>query len=86
MGKNSKSIKTKNTENNEEINSEDELLVRQTNTWKRYSTTHDEIREEIKLDTFQEFNDEYGWDKESDLVCEQEDLTEDYLDSLIIFE
>ena len=86
MGKSSKAIKTKNTEKNEEINSQDELLVRQTNSWKRYSTTHDEIREEIRLDTFQEFNDEYGWDKLSDLVCEQEDLTEDYLDSLIVFE
>ncbi|WP_198648722.1 hypothetical protein [Cyanothece sp. BG0011] len=60
--------------------------MRQTNNWKRYSTTHDEIREEIRLDTYQEFNDEYGWDKQSDLVCEQEDLTEDYLDSLSIFE
>ena len=65
---------------------EEELLFRQTNSWKRYSTTHDEIREEIRLDNFQEFNDEYGLNKESDLVFEQEDLTEDYLDSLIVFE
>ena len=86
MGKVSKSIKNKTIDNNENGNTEDELLIRQTNNWKRYSTTHDEIREEIRLDSFQEFNDEYGWDKESDLVCEQEDLTEDYLDSLIVFE
>ncbi len=86
MGKSSKAIKTKNTDNNEETNYEEELLFRQTNSWKIYSTTHDEIREEIRLDNFQEFNDEYGLNKESDLVFEQEDLTEDYLDSLIVFE
>ena len=86
MGKSSKAIKTKKTDNNEETNYEEELLFRQTNSWKRYSTTHDEIREEIRLDNFQEFNDEYGLNKESDLVFEQEDLTEDYLDSLIVFE
>ena len=86
MGKSSKQIKTNNTVNIEEPNSEDELLIRQTNKWKSYSTTHDEIREEIRLDSFQGFSDEYGWNKESDLVCEQEDLTEDYLDSLIVFE
>ena len=86
MGKSSKQIKTKNTDNNEEPNSEDELLIRQTNKWKSYSTTHDEIREENRLDRFQGFSDEYGWNKESALVCEQEDLTEDYLDSLIVFE
>ncbi len=86
MGKSSKASKTKKTDNNEETNYEEELLFRQTNSWKRYSTTHDEIREEIRLDNFQEFNDEYGLNKESDLVFEQEDLTEDYLDSLIVFE
>ena len=53
---------------------------------KRYSSTHDEIREEIHSDSFQDFNDEYGWKKESDLVYEQDDMTEDYLDSLVMFD
>ncbi len=86
MSKSSKETKIKNTEDNDETNSEDELLVRQSNKWKSYSNYHNEIREGIRLDSFQEFNDEYGRNKESDLVCEQEDLTEDYLDSLSIFE
>ncbi len=50
MGKSSKASKTKKTDNNEETNYDEELLFRQTNSWKRYSTTHDEIREEIRLD------------------------------------
>ncbi|EAZ90078.1 hypothetical protein [Crocosphaera chwakensis] len=50
MKKVSKEIKPKNTDNNEDINPENELLVRQTNKWKRYSTTYNEIREEIRLD------------------------------------
>ncbi|EAZ89375.1 hypothetical protein [Crocosphaera chwakensis] len=86
MSKSSKETKIKNTEDNDETNSEDELLVRQSNKWKSYSNSHNEIREDIRLDSFQEFNDEYGRNKESDLVGEQEDLTEDYLDSLSIFE
>ncbi|EAZ89500.1 hypothetical protein [Crocosphaera chwakensis] len=86
MSKASKEIKTKNTENNDETNSEDELLVRQSNKWKSYSNSHNEIREDIRLDSYQEFNDEYGQNKESDLVCEQEDITEDYLDSIILYD
>ncbi|EAZ88240.1 hypothetical protein [Crocosphaera chwakensis] len=86
MSKAPKEIKTKNTEDNDETNLDDELLVRQSNKWKSYSNSHNEIREDIRLDSYQKFNDEYGRNKENDLVCEQEDLTEDYLDSLSIFE
>ncbi|MEL4896106.1 hypothetical protein [Crocosphaera sp. Alani8] len=89
MKKVSKQIKPKSTDitdSNDNSNPEDELLFRQTNNLKRYSSTYDEIREEICSDSFQDFNDEYGWDKLSDLVYEQDDLTEDYVDSLVMFD
>ena len=86
MKKISKQIKPQNTDSNENSHSEDQLLFRQTNKLKRYSSTYDEIREEIRSDSFQDFNDEYGWNKESDLVYEQDDMTEDYLDSLVMFD
>ena len=53
---------------------------------KNYSTAYDEIREDCRLDTIEDFRDEFAWNLESDRLLDPDEVSEDYLDYLVGFE
>ncbi len=78
-------IASKTSENNESQSQED-LLIRQQNNWKNYSTVYDEIREDCRLDYLQDLSNVHSQHPDGDYLCEVEDISEDYLDFLLGYE
>ena len=85
-------IASKTSENNQlpsqenELPSQEDLLSPQQNSWKTYSTVYDEIREDCRLDYLQDLGNVHCQHPDGDLLCEVDDITEDYLDYLLGFE
>ncbi len=57
-----KKIASKTSEN-DEIEYQEDLLIRQENNWKTYSTVYDEIREDCRLDYLQDLGNVHSHTK-----------------------
>ena len=73
-------------EEKDEIQLREDLLIRQQNNWKNYSTVYDEIREDCRLDYLQDLGNVHSQHPDGDYLCEVEDVSEDYLDFLLGYE
>ncbi|MDJ0730321.1 MAG: hypothetical protein QNJ33_10060 [Crocosphaera sp.] len=82
---NKRKISTKTSEN-DEIESQEDLLIQQENHWKTYSTVYDEIREDCRLDSLHDLSNVHSQHPDGDYLCEVEDISEDYLDFLLGYE
>ncbi len=82
---NKRKIATKSEEIDDQ-QSEEDLLIRQQNNWITHSTVYDEIREECRLDSLQDLSNVYSQHPDGELLFEVEDISEDYLDYLLGFE
>ena len=71
---------------NDEIESQEHLLIRQQNYWKNYSTVYDEIREECRLDYLQDLGNVYYQHQDGARLLEIDDISEVTLDYLVGFE
>ncbi len=80
-----KKIASKTSEN-DEIEYQEDLLIRQENNWKTYSTVYDEIREDCRLDSLYDLSNVHSQHPDGDYLCEVEDVSEDYLDFLLGYE
>lgn len=86
MAKTNKEKITTKKEEIDEKQSEEDLLIRQENSWRSYSTVYDEIREDCRLDSLDNLDNVHYQHPDGDYLCEVEDINEDYLDYLLGYE
>ncbi|ACB54238.1 hypothetical protein cce_4892 [Crocosphaera subtropica ATCC 51142] len=86
MAKPNKRKITTKREEIDEIESQEDLLIRQENTWRNHSTVYDEIREDCRLDSLDNLGNVHYQHPDGDYLCEVEDISEDYLDYLLGYE